>query len=131
MRRKLKLQLGIGTAVLAQLLLTSCNPNPRSASKEAARSVVQTLTPARQAWVVALYRCAEDPLSTSDEAKQRNAWATKCFPDDADLFRNVDAPTHGVAYATAFNPKLSSTQAPLSESASCDDWVLTGLCLTQ
>jgi len=70
-------------------------------------------------------RCAEDNLSIP-EAKQRNRWASKCFPDFAEELRLLEG-INRMRYITAQHSN-GSYHGPLDITAPCTGWVVKALC---
>lgn len=80
-----------------------------------------------QNYIVIQERCTQDNLGP-EEAKLRNAWARKCFPDlqeDIDLY----ARKKPLKYALGHNEKTGSDKAPLDVNAPCDNWHIVAFCV--
>lgn len=77
-------------------------------------------------YIVIQERCTQDNLGP-EEARMRNAWAKKCFPD---LREDIDAYLRKspIKYALGHNNKTNSDKAPLDINAPCDNWRVVAFC---
>ncbi len=74
-----------------------------------------------------LERCTEDSLAPA-EARLRNAWARKCFPQLRSVIDFHDAQTPN-SYLLGRNDLTNSWRAPLDANAPCDGWKTIAFCV--